>query len=933
MYSFFEYYFPEGDWSKEEVAVCCPFPHHISSGQSYLESRPSAHINKDKRVFNCKVCGASYSEVGFVASVLDCTYEVAVKLLKQFAHDNEDIFNWCENTMLPASIKNKCNSLGISDNVINELNIRTEFGDDISFPVTMYDKILDVRNYRPGETPKIKSRKGALSGLIIPFDLWRLEENTNKWTILCAGEKDMAVARSNGFNAITLTGGEQALPIFKSYFKNKKIAICYDNDDAGIRGANKVAAHLFDIAKEIKVVTAFHETCKETGEDITDYFTKYKKERGDLIKCIKDTPTFTITEAQEERERTQPLITLIEATKPQYINRVVRSNIQVVATFDSTFIVPTTITAKKTTLSEDAKTDKMLLGEEKNWYLGEDTAADLLKLVDNNFNEEQIRLNIRDILRIPKSEKNISVQKLTKETIHKCNVTDYFEVNMKGAVQIEFTAYSIKRKLESGKKYRATYKLVPHPYKGQSLIMIILDVEDASDSVSNFVVSEHVRKNLDVIKELKGTVSKRINILTEKFKGVLAYDGYNQLIQCFDLAYHTVLEFNFGTFKNVRGYLDTLIIAESRVGKSTTAETMQKLYQLGTFTSLAGSSATIAGLVGGSNKVNGSYQTRAGTIPQNHRGLMILEELGKSNSNVLRELTDIKSSNQVRITRVNGSLTLPALVRMITITNVKTEGNRPRSINSYPNGIEILLDLVGTPEDIARFDMTLILGERGDKDIDPLWEPDTPFSEDVYRTRIRWIWSRTPEQVIIDKELSVYIIEQCNLLNKEFNSYIKIFGTEAWKKVTRLAIAVAGYLVSTDETYSNIIVCKEHVDYAIKFLRDLYDNETFRLKEYVEQERKYNTIDEDGVSLLQELYIGTPSLLITLHQTSASNRNNLMAATGLSSDDFNKVMNKLVRGLFVRYQGYEIIPTERFRIGMNRINRNVSVTRVGEENV
>jgi hypothetical protein len=44
-------------------------------------------------------------------------------------------------------------------------------------------------------------------------------------------------------------------------------------------------------------------------------------------------------------------------------------------------------------------------------------------------------------------------------------------------------------------------------------------------------------------------------------------------------------------------------------------------------------------------------------------------------------------------------------------------------------------------------------------------------------------------------------------------------------------------------------------------------------------------------------------------------------------------MNKLVRGLFVRYQGNEIVPTERFRLGMNKINRNTYVTRVGEENV
>ena len=108
--------------------------------------------------------------------------------------------------------------------------------------------------------------------------------------------------------------------------------------------------------------------------------------------------------------------------------------------------------------------------------------------------------------------------------------------------------------------------------------MIILDIEDASDSVSKFEITDQVKNNLDVIRTMKGSVDKRITTLTEKFKGVLGYDGYNQLIQCFDLAYHTVLEFNFGTFKDVRGYLDTLIIAESRVGKSTTAETNAETY-------------------------------------------------------------------------------------------------------------------------------------------------------------------------------------------------------------------------------------------------------------------------------------------------------------------------------------------------------------------
>lgn len=928
--SFFEYYFSEYDFSKKETAVCCPFPHHTSSGMSYYETNPSAHINIEKGLYHCKVCGEGKSEVAFIAELFGCTYEVAIKIQKQFRNEDEDRFNWTSKVKITPDIKTKCNNLGISDAVINELNIATEYGDEISFPVFLYDKLIDVRSYRPGCTPKIKSRVGALAGLIIPYDIWR-DSDPNKWTLLCAGEKDMAVARSNGFNAITLTGGEQSLPLFTNCFKNKRIAICYDNDDAGISGANKIAAHLFGIANEIKVVTNFHKVCCNKGEDITDYFTKYNKNKKDLIKCINETNNFSLKDAQVEREKNHPLITLLEATNPKYINRVVRSNIQVVATYDNTFVVPTTLSARKINMCGDPKHDRMMLNQEQSWYLGENTAADILKLIDNNFNEEQIRLNIREILNVPRYEKEVKISKPTKETVHKCNVTDLFEVSTKdNTVPMEFTAYSIKRKLESGKKYRATYKLVPHPYRGQALIMIILDVEDSSDSVSNFTLTDEVKKNLDIFRNLKGTTTERITQLAERFKGVLGYNGYNQLITTFDLAYHTVLEFNFGMFKNVRGYLDTLIVAESRVGKSTTAEAMQKLYGLGTFTSLAGSSATIAGLIGGSNKVNGSYQTRAGIIPQNHKGLMIFEELAKSNNNILRELTDIKSSNQVRITRVNGTLNLPALVRMITLTNVKG-GDQARSIASYPNGIDILMELIGTPEDIARFDMTLILGAKGNVNVDPFWKPLEPLPEQAYKDRIRWIWSRDANHVIISEDVGHYIIECCNTLNKDYDCYIKIFGTEAWKKVARLAIAVAGYLVSTDSTYENIIVLKEHVDYAVQFYKDLYDNPTFRLKEYVEQERKYNTIDENGIDLLNELFISTPSLLLQLNQSSASNRANLMAATGLKQDDFNIVMNKLIKGLFIRYQGHDIVPTERFRLGMNKIDRNTYVPRIGEE--
>lgn len=928
MSSFFEYYFDEYDFSKKETAVCCPFPHHTVSGHEYQETIPSAHINLDKGLFHCKVCDKGLSEVAFIAEILGCSYESAIKISKMFT-TKEDRFTWKDNTISP-EIQELCLRLGISKEVIEELELKTELGDEIAFPVFLYGKVVDVRSYRPQDRAnKIRSRVGTTTGMIIPFDIWR-QTPEDKWTIICAGEKDMAVTRSNGFNAITLTGGEKALPKIINPFRNRKVAICYDNDEAGIAGANTLAAFLMPYVKEVKVVTNFHEVCKEHGEDLTDFFVKYKKTKADLKNYINNTPAFTREQAKEEQLKRRPLITLLEASKPQYINRVVQSNVQVVATFEKAMPVPTTIYAKKINTSGDAKYNQMLVGEERTWELSENTCQDVLKLVDNNFTEEQIRLNIRELLGISKYERDVKVEKPTKDTVYQCNVTDLFEATTKDIATIEFTAYVLKKRLESGRKYLITYKLVPHPYKGQQLVMVILDVEEASDSISNFHITDEVKKNLDKFRELEGTVPERINKLTEMVKAFIGYNGYNKLIEAVDLSYHTVLEFNFGTFKNVRGYLDTLIVAESRVGKSSTAEALQRLYGLGAFTSLAGNSATIPGIIGGSTKVNGNYQTRAGLIPMNHRGLVIFEELAKCNSNLVRELTDIRSSNQVRIARVSGVLTLPALVRMITLTNVKNTGSKIKPINSYPNGIDILVDLIGSPEDIARYDLMLILGDQGNKIVDPFWEPVTPFEPEAYQTRIRWVWSRTIDQIIIDKEVGKHILDRCNELNKTYDSHIKIFGTEAWKKVARLAIAMAGYLVSTDTSYEKIIVTKEHVDAAVEYLIDCYDNPTFKLKEYVQMEQLYNTIDDEGVKLLQELYNQNPSIMLQLERLSSTNKQNLMAATGLDSELYNKFMQRLTQGLFIQYEGYDIIPTQRFRLGMSKINRAGNIHKVGE---
>ena len=936
--SFFTQFFGvEGDLGKE-TAVLCPFPHHTTTGLEYLETNPSAHLNLSKGTFHCKVCNKGFSEAQFIQELYGCSYLDAKRIQNAF-ETNETIFDWQtdERLKLKPETLQEIKSLGISETVAEELNLASlpnAEGDKlktIAFPVFMHGHLLDIRTYNKTGKPKCKSRNGAIAGLIIPYDIWK-ETPLTRMTVICAGEKDMAVARSKGFNAITFTGGENFPKRLLKLLRNRKVAICYDNDDAGRQGARDLAVALLPYTRDIRVVTSFHEICKENKEDITDFFVKYGKSKKDLIECIEKTPIFEPTEA--DLKKSSPTVTLYEAAQPQNIGKVLQSNIQVVATGDSSYLAPTGVLATKYALSNDAKSDTVPVGAHFEWELTEDNLANLLKVIDNNLTEQQVQDNIKYFMGIPVKERCISYKYVTRETVFKCQIMDLYETNKSlNEIQfIEFSAYTLGLKLESGQKYCVKYKLVPHPFKGGQLVMIIISATMANDSISNFRIDDKTKAHLSSFKNLQGTVAERMAYITNKAKGLIGYNGNDQLIQTIDLAYHTPLQFNFGNFKDIRAYLDTFIIGESRVGKSSTAEKFREIYSLGTFASLAGNSATIAGLIGGSNKTFAGFQTRAGIIPQNHKGLLIFEEFGKSNANIIKELTDIRSSNEVRIVRVSGTLTLPAIVRMITLTNPKTVGGAIKAIDAYPNGMSVLLDLIDTAEDIARYDMVLVLGDKGNLEMDPMWEPPVPFTEDEYKTRVRWVWSRQPNHIKLSRDIENYIIERSNELNKHYASHIKIFGTETWKKLSRLAIAIAGYLVSTNETFEYIIVTKEHVDYAEKVLVGLYDNPTFKLREYVEMERRYAQTDDAAISLLTEIAIKYPSVIQHLEMNATTTRNSLAAVAGLGSDEINKVVNILVKGFFVRISEHSILPTERYRMTLKRIDReHLRVKRLGEE--
>lgn len=915
----FDLVFP--DLVMGENTVLCPF---------HYEKTPSMQINTVSKIYHCFGCGRHGTENDFCMEYYGIGRD-QVSQFKEVLFRSDSILDYEHFAREDGEYKKnytylELTHLGITPELLEDCKVGCEtvtktdadsgcvdivtnpLSTRLVFPIIIKDRVIDHRAYTMNKTilPKSRSDAGVPAGLILPYHLWI---DDYKDTIICEGEKDMLFARQNGYNAISLGGCNNIPHTFLNKFKDKRVYIVYDNDNAGRAGATKLANALYSVTKNVFIAN-IGDYVKEDKEDITDFFVKYKLTSKEFDEMLSKAVLFDTAAQETFIKNSYPEVSLNEASTV-YLGKTVRSNVQVMATYEDQYSVPGYAMISKTHTGAKQELNTHNKGDVEYWSLNKNNFEDILVLTDNNLKEAQIKENLKQIVGWG-NEEYTQVSISNPKTIFKASVADCTEsVMVKDIKRTEFTCYT-DIKLEAGKNYQIIYKVVPHPYKGQQQVLIVLEVKESGDVVTSFEVTPKVIENL---KQFQGIPFKE---LAERQKAYVKFNVDTRLLEFIDLWYHTPASFNFGYMKDIKGYLDGLIITESRVGKSTTSAALSKVYRLGAIASLAGSAATPAGLIGGSVKAGNSSQIRPGLIPRQHKKAIIFEELAKAKYSLMPELTDVRSSGLVRINRSTGDLTLPASVRILFLTNPKLDADGiVRPIMAYPNGIEIIKPLIGTVEDIARFDFIYILGNTPNE-IDPLWTPPTGFSEEALRTRITWIWSRKAEDIILSPEITKYIVDYSKALNDKYLCSVKIFSTETWKKVARLAIAIAGYMVSTDLTYSRIIVQKQHVDIAVKLLVSIYDNSIFKLKEFVTEERKTLTPDLTDVNFLKDKLKRFPTLMEYLENNNNIAKNTLFTISGAELTVFNGIVQELSKNHFITLTKDKVYCNPKLIIGIKK---------------
>lgn len=188
---------------------------------------------------------------------------------------------------LPTNIKQWLNDRGIIDSVIERNNI-TWNGSQIVIPIYDEQGQFLFNKYRKdpfsdNDDPKYKYDAGAKSTLYNRHKLAWVD-----WTkpiIICEGEMDCLALDSIGMFTLSSTGGSGT---FKdewiNLLKKGEIFICYDNDDAGYKGAAKIISKLPNAHWVI-----LPDSVGDHG-DVTDFL----KGGGDFYDLMRDAESYSM---------------------------------------------------------------------------------------------------------------------------------------------------------------------------------------------------------------------------------------------------------------------------------------------------------------------------------------------------------------------------------------------------------------------------------------------------------------------------------------------------------------------------------------------------------------------------------------------------------------------------------------------------------------
>jgi hypothetical protein len=383
--------------------------------------------------------------------------------------------------------------------------------------------------------------------------------------------------------------------------------------------------------------------------------------------------------------------------------------------------------------------------------------------------------------------------------------------------------------------YRAVGIAQTEPKK-QKKVLQVTDLVRIEQPWQSFKLTQELETEFTPFKVLPGTGS-----VEEKIKQITR-DCTNHITHRYGEHRETILTAELITMstpivlelegERKPGYGQLLIVGDTGEAKTTTIENLLNAIELGALAT--GSAATRTGLTYSlDDKVDERRVLRWGLLPQNNRGLVVVDEAHKFSWADWSELTDVRSTGEVRVDKsIKGRH--PAEVRQIYLANPA----QSHPLSNYYAGIEALHGLMRL-EDLRRFDLVAIAAKGDNKNKEYLTLEKDRIKEaqlitpEIWNAHFRWAWSLGTGSVMWSEEALNTLVTVAKNLDDRYGAAVDIplVGSDIKDKLARLSQGVA-VLVHSTQDHQTVQVLKEHVEYTGKLMQAIYDHDNCRLDEY-----------------------------------------------------------------------------------------------------
>jgi len=827
------------DEGKEWLKVSCPYHNDFPDA-----AQGKGGINKETGAFNCFSCGQNQggvfkfvsTKMGVPESVIhawnDNIFGTRSKQSTHIQTEEIALIGLCHTNLLGnAEVRQAMlTKHGINNDSIVKFQIGLHPGTHRVMIPILDNKglVCDIRSYKynpKDNEPKIVSQAKARTTLFAAGDVAAADT-----IILAEGEFKAILLHQMGFVAVSSNHGAASWKEeFTHALRGKDVVIIYDVDKAGRTAATKRCIELHKKAKSVKNV--YLDAVEDIiGGDVTDYFVSRQRSPEDLRQLINKTPVYTPPVASAKfvvaEDDSDPVpISLSQTSKAEYNGKKVTATCVISAKDTSPFII-----AKKLTVtcprSKEYCTNCVIYDKpELATFDIPPDSIDILELISGN-DQGKHSVYVRRSGIYPGC-KVCSFTEIESNNVEELRVIPQLKVGHATDEQVTRRVFYVGHGINTNATYDITARVAAMPNDGHATL-VVYDAKAAIDNLDDF----KAKTDLTIFKPTEWTVAAikhKLNDIYDDFESnVTRIKMRKDLHLVYDLVFHSVLYIPYEG-RNIKGWADVLVIGDSGQGKSEASSRMSQHYRAGE--RVDSKRASVAGIVGGLQETNKRWFITWGTIPLNDRRLVILEEVKGMGVGELTKLTDMRSSGFAEIHKIERAKTY-ARTRLIWISNPRSDGK----ISGYNYGVDAVRELIGSLEDIRRFDIVIAVAS-GEVPISVVNSTHTSIKPHTYKTDecaelVQWAWSRKEHQINILPETIEEALKSATRLSNDYSSACPIVEPSDQRlKMLRMATALACRTFSTEDG-EVVIVRKCHVELIEELMQRLYRSKALGYYDY-----------------------------------------------------------------------------------------------------